>query len=160
MNQSVNQAEDESLNRPLNRRGFFKYALLGFASLATAVGVFAPIIAYLWPPAQGASAAGGRVNVASTEDLPPGEGAVFSVSNEPVIVIHTPEDDYVALSATCPHLGCIVFWDAQRQVISCPCHEAYFNTTGAVISGPPPAPLEPYRIQVEGDQIYVEGGES
>ena len=159
MNQSINRAEGESLDRPLKRRGFFKYALLGFASLATAVGVFAPIIAYLWPPAQGANAAGGRVNVASTEDLPVGAGAVYSVSNKPVIVVSSP-DGYVALSATCTHLGCIVFWDVDRQVISCPCHEAYFNTTGAVISGPPPAPLEPYRVQVEGDQIYVEGGES
>jgi len=146
------------LDRPLNRRGFLKYALLGFASLATAVGVFAPIIAYLWPPAKGASAAGGRVNVASAADLPVGTGAVYSVANKPVMVIHTPED-YVALSATCTHLGCIVFWDEQRQVIACPCHEAYFNTAGAVISGPPPAPLEPYRVQVEGDQISVEGGD-
>ncbi len=91
--------------------------------------------------------------------LPPGAGEVFSVANKPVLVIHTVDDEYVALSATCTHLGCILFWDVERQVIACPCHEAYFNTTGAVISGPPPSPLEPYRVQVEGDEIYVEGGQ-
>jgi cytochrome b6-f complex iron-sulfur subunit len=76
-----------------------------------------------------------------------------------VLVIHTP-DGYTALSAICTHLGCIVFWNEQREVITCPCHEAYFSINGAVISGPPTAPLEEYRVQVEGDKIYVEGGEA
>ena len=159
MNESADRVEDGTPDGSVSRRGFIKYGLLGFSGLATAVGVATPIVAYLWPPAQGSGASETRVAVASTADLPPGQGGVFSVANKPVIVIHTPDDAYVALSATCTHLGCILFWEVERQVIACPCHEAYFNTTGAVISGPPPAPLESYRVQVEGDQIYVEGGQ-
>jgi cytochrome b6-f complex iron-sulfur subunit len=158
MDEPVQQLEDEPQGA-VSRRGFVKYGLLGFCGLATVVGVATPIVAYLWPPEEGGGASETRVAVASTADLPPGQGGVFSVANKPVIVIHTPDNDYVALSATCTHLGCILFWDVERQTIACPCHEAYFNTTGAVISGPPPAPLEPYRVQVEGDQIYVEGGQ-
>jgi cytochrome b6-f complex iron-sulfur subunit len=157
MNETVNMTEGGSLEGPVSRRGFIKYALLGFSGLATAVGVLTPITAYLWPPKQSAGAGGGRVAVASTADLPAGSGGVYSVNNKPVIVIHTPDGDYVALSATCTHLGCILFWEPQRQVIACPCHEAYFNTKGDVISGPPPSPLDEYRVQVDGDQIYVEG---
>ncbi|MFC2030767.1 ubiquinol-cytochrome c reductase iron-sulfur subunit [Chloroflexota bacterium] len=156
-----NETKDgERQDQSVSRRGFLKFGLLGFSGLATAVGVLTPIIAYMWPPARTGSATGGRVAVASTVDLPMGQGGVFSVANKPVIVIHTAEGDYVALSATCPHLGCILFWNTERQVIACPCHEAYFNTTGAVISGPPPAPLDVFRVQLEGDQIYVEGGQS
>lgn len=154
------RVQNEVQDRPVSRRGFLKYGLLGFAGLATAVGVVTPIVAYLWPPKVGASGSGDRVTVGSTKDLAPGAGEVFSVANKPVLVIHTVDDAYVALSATCTHLGCILFWDVERQVIACPCHEAYFNTTGAVISGPPPSPLEPYRVQVEGDEIVVEGGQS
>jgi cytochrome b6-f complex iron-sulfur subunit len=149
----------ESVNEPLSRRGFIKYALLGFSALATAGGVLTPIIAYLWPPKKGASQTGERVAVADSTELPIGKGEVYSVNNQPVIVIHTP-DGYKALSATCTHLGCIVFWNEERQAIACPCHEAYFNTNGAVISGPPPAPLATYRVQEDGGQIYVEGGEA
>jgi len=47
----------------------------------------------------------------------------------------------------------------QKGVIACPCHAAFFTTNGNVISGPAPAPLPVYQVQVEGDQIYVEGGE-
>ncbi len=159
MSETVNMAETGRLQDPVSRRGLLKYALLGFSAVAAAGGVLYPILAYLWPPKQAGGAGGGRVAVASTVDLPPGTGGVFSVNNKPVIVISAP-DGYKALSATCTHLGCIVFWNEQRQVIACPCHEAYFNTNGAVISGPPPEPLAVYRVQVEGDQIYVEGEES
>ncbi len=159
MNESVKMTGAGPGDEPVSRRGFIQYVLLGFSGLATAAGVLTPIIAYLWPPKVAAGAGGGRVNVASTADLPPGKGEVFSVNNKPVMVINTA-DGYKALSATCTHLGCIVFWNEQKQVIACPCHEAYFNTNGAVISGPPPAPLPTYRIQVAEDQIYVEGVES
>ncbi len=158
MSESVGPMKHGSVDEPLSRRGFIKYALLGFSALATAGGVLTPIIAYLWPPKKGGSQAGERVAVADSTELPIGKGEVYSVNNKPVIVIHTP-DGYSALSATCTHLGCIVFWNEQRQVIACPCHEAYFNTNGAVISGPPPAPLAAYRVQEDGGQIYVEGGE-
>ena len=159
MNDSADRLEDEAPDQVLNRRGFLKYALLGFSGVVAAAGVITPIIAYLWPPKQGSSASGDRVAVASTADLPPGTGTIFSVNNKPVIVINTA-GEYIALDATCTHLGCILFWDAKREVIACPCHEALFSTSGAVISGPPPSPLASYRVQVEGDQIYVEGGEA
>jgi cytochrome b6-f complex iron-sulfur subunit len=159
MNESINRAEAGMPEQPLSRRGFLKYALLAFSGAATVVGVVTPIIAYLWPPKQGTQAAGGPVAVAPTADLPVGTGAVYSVNNKPVIVIHTA-DGFHALSATCTHLGCIVAWNEQKKVIACPCHAAFFTTNGDVISGPPPAPLPVYQVQVEGDQIYVEGGQA
>ncbi|HSJ58018.1 MAG TPA: Rieske (2Fe-2S) protein [Anaerolineae bacterium] len=159
MTEPVPEAGSTSAGPEVSRRGLLKYVLLGFSALATAAGVLTPVIAYIWPPARAAAEAGGRVAVATTADLPVGQGAVFSVQNKPVIVINT-EQGVRALSAVCTHLGCIVFWNPERQVIACPCHEAYFSINGAVISGPPPAPLEVYRVQVEGDEIVVEGGES
>lgn len=158
MDESTKGRQDGIQDQPISRRGFFKYGLLGFSVLATAAGVLTPIVAYLWPPKVAAGPVGARVAVAPATDLPAGKGQVYSVNAQPVIVIHTA-DGYVALSAVCTHLGCIVFWAEDRQTIACPCHAAYFNTNGAVISGPPPAPLESYRVEVEGGQIYVEGGQ-
>ncbi|MBN1661942.1 MAG: Rieske 2Fe-2S domain-containing protein [Anaerolineae bacterium] len=159
MTEPVPETGGEHLGPDVSRRGLLKYILLSFSALATAAGVLTPIIAYIWPPARAAGEVGGRVSVATTDELPVGQGAVFSVQNKPVIVINT-EQGVKALSAVCTHLGCIVFWNPDRQVIACPCHEAYFSINGAVISGPPPAPLAVYRVQVEGDEIIVEGAES
>ena len=158
MGESVNRVQDEGSGQSLDRRGFLKYVLVSFSAAATAAGVAIPIVAYLWPPKRAAGTGGGWVAVANTADLPVGKGAVYSVNNKPVLVVHT-EDGYHAVSATCTHLGCIVFWSEQKKVIACPCHAAFFTTNGDVISGPAPAPLPAYRVQVEGDQIYVEGGE-
>lgn len=158
MSEPVKSMQEEKPGQSsTSRRGFLKYfVLLTFSVLATAAGVLTPIIAYLWPPKQGTSAAGGRVAVASVADLGVGKGAVYSVNNKAVIVIHTA-DGYSALSAVCTHLGCIVTWNEQRQVIACPCHAGFFRTNGTVISGPPPAPLAVYQVQVEADKIYVGG---
>jgi cytochrome b6-f complex iron-sulfur subunit len=159
MEEPVNPMHDRESGQPVSRRGLFKYVLLAFSALATAGGVLTPIIAYLWPPKQASAVGGGRVQIAATEDLPEGTGEVYSVNNKPVLVIHTAEG-YRALSAICTHLGCILFWNKEREVIACPCHEAYFSTNGAVISGPPTSALEEYRLVVEDGEIYVEGGEA
>jgi len=59
-------------------------------------------------------------------------------------------------SAICTHLGCIVFWNQQKQVIQSPCHDGRFNPlTGAVVSGPPPRPLPAYEFEIVKDQVYV-----
>lgn len=142
----------------LARRGFIKYAL-GFSFLATVVGVLTPIIGYLWPPARrGGGGGGGRVLVGSLKELAVGQGKVVPVEDKPIIIINTRQG-IRAFSAICTHLGCIVEWDSQRQFILCPCHEGRFNpVTGAVISGPPPAPLPPIAVSVEeDDNIYVGG---
>ncbi|MGD9406190.1 MAG: Rieske (2Fe-2S) protein [Anaerolineae bacterium] len=159
MDEPANAMDDRIVGQPVSRRGLIKYVLLAFSALATAGGVLTPIIAYLWPPKQASAVGGGRVQIAATEDLPEGTGEVYSVNNKPVLVIHTAEG-YRALSAICTHLGCILFWNKEREVIACPCHEAYFSTNGAVISGPPTSALEEYRLVVEDGEIYVEGGEA
>jgi Rieske Fe-S protein len=37
----------------------------------------------------------------------------------------------------------------------CPCHNGRFDLAGNVISGPPPAPLEVYQVDVAGEDIIV-----
>ncbi len=42
-----------------------------------------------------------------------------------------------AFSSTCPHLGCHVYWEAEKQRFFCPCHNGVFNADGVAVSGPP-----------------------
>lgn len=140
--------------RKVGRRRFLRYAL-GFSFFATLVGVLTPVIGYLWPPTRGAGATGGRARVGTTKEIPAGEGKVVSVSGEPVILINLA-GEIKAFSAICTHFSCIVEWEAAGQYILCPCHDGRFNpVTGAVISGPPPAPLPSVGVLIEGEDIYV-----
>lgn len=147
--------ESERQPPAIGRRGFVRY-LLGFSIVSTIVGVLTPIFGYLWPPARSTQAGGGRTLVGTTSDIPPGEGKVLPVNDKPVIVVHTQDGQVRAFSAICTHLGCVVEWEDQRQFILCPCHDGRFNAlTGAVISGPPPAPLPAMTVVVEEENIYV-----
>lgn len=131
-------------------------SLLGFSIVATLGGVLTPVIGYLWPPKRAFGGKNEPVQVGTAAEFPAGQGKVVPVNDKPVIVVRTEQEGIKAFSAICTHLGCIVEWDENRQIILCPCHDGRFSPlNGAVISGPPPSPLPELPVSVEGDAVYV-----
>lgn len=68
-------------------------------------------------------------------------------------------DDFVALSSTCPHLGCQVHWEAQNDRFFCPCHNGTFDREGTATSGPPAAAgqsLPKYPLVVKKGLLFIE----
>lgn len=139
----------------MGRRRFIT-SLLSFSVVATLGGVLVPIIGYLWPPKRALGGTGERVEVGKAIEFPVGQGKVVSVNDKPVIVVNTEQSGAKAFSAICTHLGCIVEWDENRNIILCPCHDGRFSpVNGGIISGPQPAPLPELPVTVEGDTLYV-----
>ena len=67
--------------------------------------------------------------------------------------------DFIALSSTCPHLGCQVTWEAQDNHYFCPCHNGTFDAQGVGTGGPPGdagMELPRYPLKVEGGLLYIE----
>ena len=138
----------------IGRRRFLRW-LLGFSVVSTGAMILTPILGFLVPPRTQGAGGGEKVLAGTTSDIPPGAGKVVAVGSRPVIVVNQAQG-VTAYSAICTHLGCIVAWDTSNQQIRCPCHDGVFNAVnGAVVSGPPPAPLPPVKVVVEGDQIFV-----
>ena len=68
-------------------------------------------------------------------------------------------DDFIALSSTCPHLGCQVHWEADKQRFFCPCHNGTFDPSGNPTGGPPKSAgtaLVRYPLLVEAGLLFVE----
>jgi len=68
-------------------------------------------------------------------------------------------DDFLALSSTCPHLGCQVHWEAQNSRFFCPCHNGAFDPAGKAIAGPPAEArqsLPKYPLRIDNGMIFVE----
>ena len=61
----------------------------------------------------------------------------------------------MALSPVCSHLGCLVNWNSHRREFLCPCHGGRYTMTGAVIGGPPPAPLTRLPFEIKDGKMYV-----
>jgi glycine/D-amino acid oxidase-like deaminating enzyme/nitrite reductase/ring-hydroxylating ferredoxin subunit len=74
--------------------------------------------------------------VASPDEIGAGEGAVLRRGLHKVAVYRDPSGRVVELSATCPHLGCIVEWNSTEKSWDCPCHGSRFSPAGEVLHGP------------------------
>lgn len=64
---------------------------------------------------------------------------------------------FVAFSNLCTHTGCPLRWEEGANLFLCPCHAGAFNRDGAVVSGPPPAPLERLEVRVHEGEVQVRG---
>ncbi len=66
--------------------------------------------------------------------------------------------DFIALSSTCPHLGCQVRWEGQNDRYFCPCHNGTFDTEGKGTGGPPGEAgqsLPRYGLTIEKGLLYI-----
>jgi len=135
------------------KRDFLKY-VLGGGLFAWAVSVIYPLVQYLKPPKQA------EVEVTSAEagnlsTMEKDSGTIIRFGSRPVILVRTATGELRAFSATCTHLDCTVQYRKDLGVIWCACHNGKYDLTGRNISGPPPRPLEEFRVTVQGDNIFV-----
>ena len=79
-----------------------------------------------------------------------------SLSTHGIIVANTG-GSYAAVSQKCTHQGCSVGYNASGSDFVCPCHGGTYSLTGAVLSGPPPAPLKSYKVTRNGNLLTVAG---
>jgi len=75
-------------------------------------------------------------DVSSPDEIPKGWGAVIRRGLSKVAVYRDDEGAVHERSAVCPHLGCIVHWNANERTWDCPCHGSRFEPRGKVFNGP------------------------
>jgi len=69
-------------------------------------------------------------------DIPPGDARVVRRASQPVGLYREADGTTHAVSATCPHMGCLVRWNDAEETWDCPCHGSRFTHEGEVLSGP------------------------
>jgi nitrite reductase/ring-hydroxylating ferredoxin subunit len=84
------------------------------------------------------------------EKLPSGTGAIMRRGLTKLAVYRDPQGYVHEVSAVCPHLGCIVSWNAAERTWDCPCHGSRFECTGKVIHGPATSDLKPVDTEAPG----------
>ncbi len=138
----------------VNRKRFLDW-LLGTTLGGMFIAISYPVAEYLDPPESGESAVNSVVLSVKPSDVPLNSGQIFRFGNKPGILIRTPQGELRAFTAICTHLGCIVQYGSEHSDIWCACHNGHYDLNGKNVSGPPPRPLAPYIVKVQGNEIVV-----
>lgn len=136
---------------PISRRSFLWVILLGIGSILSGLAGWS-IFNFLTPNNRGGENTKVSLKLA---DVPVGKAHLFQYQGRPAILLQPQPGHFVALSAVCTHLGCIVKWLDEKQIFLCPCHGGQFSPQGEVIGGPPPQPLKHFPVTVTGDVVVV-----
>ncbi len=158
-----NPAADETKPNDVERREFIGGATgwVMAGSLAASYGTFALYGGrYLYPSKARPTA---WLYVARVADLSVGDAIAYETpAGARVTITRRGEgetaNDFLALSSTCPHLGCKVFWEPQNDRFFCPCHNGVFASDGTPRSGPPAdakQSLLRFPLDVRGGLLYV-----
>ncbi|KAF3889350.1 MULTISPECIES: FAD-dependent oxidoreductase [Nostocales] len=78
----------------------------------------------------------------SCVDVANGEGKIVTVNGKKVAAYRDEGGEIHAVSAVCPHLGCVVAWNSAEKSWDCPCHGSRFNSDGKILHGPTVKDLE------------------
>lgn len=149
----------------VDRRGFIVRAIQGLGALiAGALGL--PAIGYLFSPAKTTSSGGwidvgdmARLGVRAPEEVTfrktKLDGWKIVSEKSTAWVVKLKENEVVAYSPQCTHLGCAYTYDVDKDEFACPCHASNFSLDGRVLMGPAPRDLDRYHVKIDGSRILI-----
>lgn len=79
----------------------------------------------------------------SSNDLKPGQGGIIRQGLRKIAAYRDETGGLHEFSAICPHMKCMVKWNATEKTWDCPCHGSRFDCLGHVIGGPANSDLAP-----------------
>jgi Rieske Fe-S protein len=65
------------------------------------------------------------------------------------------DDEIIAISTVCPHLGCAIDFDPESRKFTCPCHRSAFSLDGTVEFGPSPRPLDRLDVRIDEGRVAI-----
>lgn len=127
-------------------------AVLAPVSLRTVTGVgeLVPVVALDAIPSDGTP-----VNVPVVVEAPMDAWTRQPPTTVGAVYLRRTEAGVKAWSSICPHLGCGIDYDAAAGKFACPCHESWFDTDGAVASGPAPRGMDALETRVVNGMVQV-----
>ena len=133
-----------------SRRRFFQVAI-GTTAAVSGVAMIYPLYSFFKLPKSL-----GPVSLMEVplDQLIEGQGIWGEHKGKQIVVIKKG-DEIRAFDGECTHLGCIVKWEADKQMFFCPCHGGKFDDMGNPIGGPVNKPLHRVAFVVEEGVLSI-----
>jgi len=135
-----------------SRRKFLSKLFMGGGLLASFALITRNGIKYIFPSIESTPlrkllvGKDDKIKIGEVKEVQVGESALYLIKNK---------DGYKVFSSVCTHLGCKVKWEDYRNRFYCPCHKGVFDSHGNVIEGPPPRPLDEFKVEVDKNLVYM-----
>jgi menaquinol-cytochrome c reductase iron-sulfur subunit len=157
------KGEDEGRRRLLK-------LLVGTGSTAFGCALAVPAAVFVTAPLRSAAVGEGRwVKTVRLDSLPEGEPRKVSIVADQrdawtltknvelgAVWLIRHGDGVLALSATCPHLGCSVNVASSGGGFGCPCHTSTFDASGHRTGGPSPRDMDGLDARVDAGVVLVD----
>ncbi len=72
-----------------------------------------------------------------------------------VAFVGRQEGKLIVLSPICTHMGCNVSYNNASGLFECPCHGGKYDTSGRVVDGPPPKPLQKFQTRTRDGNLEI-----
>ena len=147
--------ENETSQTDPGRRKVLNW-FLGTSVGALAASVVYPVLRFVSPPEIPESTTN-QVEAGPTNDPELLEKGykIVRFGAEPVILVRLSDTEFRAFAGTCTHLDCIVEFQKDKSRIWCNCHNGEYDLHGQQVAGPPPKPLEVFKV----DLVYKGPGQ-
>lgn len=137
----------------IGRRSFLS-RLAGVGGVAWMAAMAYGAMAYLNAPPSNEKQVN-EVDLGNPDRFKPNSITKIALGTTPAFLIVDDDGEFDAVSAVCTHLGCIVHINAENNGFACPCHGGQYNIDGLNVGGPPPKPLEKFRVAVRKNSLWV-----
>jgi cytochrome b6-f complex iron-sulfur subunit len=84
-----------------------------------------------------------------------GSAALVQNSIRTLLVAHTGQESFTALTALCTHEACTITGFQGGNYV-CPCHGSQYSTSGQVLSGPAPRALQQFPTRFTNGTLTIE----
>ncbi len=135
------------------RREFIN-SMMGLGGLGALASIIYPVFQFLVPPRISEPKVT-TLKVGKVSDFPIETSKILRFGRTPIILIRSSLHEFKAMAATCTHLDCIVQYNAEREQIICACHNGIYDLGGRNLSGPPPKPLDEYKVSIVDEEIVI-----
>lgn len=147
------------------RRTFHLAVIYGFGAIMTALIAIPTVLYLLIPPRLRKDS--GYIDAGDVSQLTPGtpvemsfqetrfDGWRLTTEKKTAWVVKEANNQIVAFSPSCTHLGCAYHWEDDKKDFFCPCHNSVFSVDGRVLGGPAPRPLDQYQTRIQNNRLQI-----
>jgi Rieske Fe-S protein len=113
-----------------------------------------PVARYLIPP-HIPEAKVSSIKLGKIDEFPSGTSKIVKFGTLPALIIRSDSGEFRAFSAICTHLNCTVQYREDWKLIWCACHNGKYDLNGKNTEGPPPRPLETFKIVIQENEVFL-----